>query len=54
MTDPRRIGLVGLGEVGQVLARDLHRAAGVDLCAWDRLFVLDGSEPWRAAERCPS
>jgi 3-hydroxyisobutyrate dehydrogenase-like beta-hydroxyacid dehydrogenase len=53
MTEPRRIGLIGLGEVGQVLARDLHRAAGVDLCAWDRLFVVDGSEPWRAAGALP-
>ena len=48
-TNPRRIGLIGLGEVGQVLANDLHRAGGVDLCAWDRLFAVEGSEPQRAA-----
>ena len=30
MTDPRRVGLIGLGEVGQVLAHDLHRAAEVE------------------------
>ena len=48
-TNPRRIGLLGLGEVGQVLANDLHRAGGVDLCAWDRLFTVEGSEPRRAA-----
>lgn len=51
--DPRRIGLIGLGEVGQVLANDLHQAGGVDLCAWDRLFAVDGSEPWRAAGALP-
>ena len=49
MTSPRRIGLVGLGEVGQVLASDLHRSGGVALCAWDRLFAVEGSEPRRAA-----
>jgi 3-hydroxyisobutyrate dehydrogenase-like beta-hydroxyacid dehydrogenase len=46
---PRRIALIGLGEVGQVLANDLHRAAGVELCAWDRLFPVVGSEPQQAA-----
>jgi 3-hydroxyisobutyrate dehydrogenase-like beta-hydroxyacid dehydrogenase len=46
---PRRIALIGLGEVGQVLANDLHRAAGVGLCAWDRLFPVVGSEPQQAA-----
>jgi 3-hydroxyisobutyrate dehydrogenase-like beta-hydroxyacid dehydrogenase len=46
-TNPRRIGLIGLGEVGQVLASDLQ--GGVDLCAWDRLFAVEGSEPRRAA-----
>lgn len=45
----RRVALIGLGEVGQVLANDLHRAAGVELCAWDRLFPVAGSEPQRAA-----
>jgi len=48
-TNPRRIGLIGLGEVGQVLANDLHRAGGVELCAWDRLFTVESSEPRRAA-----
>jgi 3-hydroxyisobutyrate dehydrogenase-like beta-hydroxyacid dehydrogenase len=47
------IGLIGLGEVGQVLANDLHRKGGVDLCAWDRLFPLEGSEPHRAAAGLP-
>ena len=48
-TNPCRIGLIGLGEVGQVLANDLHRVAGVEVGAWDRLFAVEGSEPRRAA-----
>ena len=46
---PQRIALIGLGEVGQALANDLHRAEGVELCAWDRLFPVVGSEPQQAA-----
>jgi len=46
---PRRIALIGLGEVGQVLAQDLHAVDGVELAAWDRLFPVAGSEPQRAA-----
>jgi 3-hydroxyisobutyrate dehydrogenase-like beta-hydroxyacid dehydrogenase len=49
MTTLRRIALIGLGEVGQVLANDLHGSGGVELSAWDRLFPLAGSEPQRAA-----
>ncbi|HYX74310.1 MAG TPA: DUF1932 domain-containing protein [Steroidobacteraceae bacterium] len=49
MTHELSIGLIGLGEVGQVLADDLHRRAEVALWAWDRLFPVDGSEPRRAA-----
>ena len=48
-TTPCRIGLIGLGEVGRVLANDLHRVAGVEVGAWDRLFAVEGSEPRRAA-----
>jgi 3-hydroxyisobutyrate dehydrogenase-like beta-hydroxyacid dehydrogenase len=44
-----RVALIGLGEVGQVLANGLHQAGGVELSAWDRLFPLAGSEPQRAA-----
>jgi len=47
---PRRVALIGLGEVGQVLANDLHREADVELSAWDRLFPAAGSEPQRAAQ----
>jgi len=49
MTSQRGIALIGLGEVGQVLANDLNRVEGVNLCAWDRLFPVEGSEPRRAA-----
>jgi 3-hydroxyisobutyrate dehydrogenase-like beta-hydroxyacid dehydrogenase len=45
----RRVALIGFGEVGQVLAKDLNRVDGVELAAWDRLFPVDGSEPQRAA-----
>ena len=43
------VALIGLGEVGQVLAHDLQRVEGVRLCAWDRLFAVADSEPQRAA-----
>ncbi len=46
---PRRIALIGLGEVGRTLATDLHRTGGIELCAWDRLFPVAGSEPQRTA-----
>ena len=49
MTRGLSIGLIGLGEVGQVLASDLHRNADITLWAWDRLFPVDGSGPRRAA-----
>jgi 3-hydroxyisobutyrate dehydrogenase-like beta-hydroxyacid dehydrogenase len=45
----QRIALIGLGEVGQVLADDLHRARAVELSTWDRLLPVAGSEPQRAA-----
>jgi 3-hydroxyisobutyrate dehydrogenase-like beta-hydroxyacid dehydrogenase len=44
-----RVALIGLGEVGQVLASDLHRIASVELSAWDRLFPAAGSAPQRSA-----
>jgi len=49
MTGELSIGLIGLGEVGQVLACDLQRNENLTLWAWDRLFPVDGSEPRRAA-----
>jgi len=53
MTQELRIGLIGLGEVGRVLAEDLHREGVVELCAWDRLFPVDGSAPRCAVEELP-
>lgn len=49
---PRRITLVGFGEVGQTLGADL---AGTDLQvhAWDRLFAQGGSAPTRARAALP-
>jgi 3-hydroxyisobutyrate dehydrogenase-like beta-hydroxyacid dehydrogenase len=47
------VGLIGLGEVGQVLATDLNRKSGLELSAWDRLFPLEDSEPRRAARSMP-
>jgi 3-hydroxyisobutyrate dehydrogenase-like beta-hydroxyacid dehydrogenase len=43
------VGLIGLGEVGQVLATDLDRKGGLELAVWDRLFPLEDSAPRRAA-----
>ena len=48
-----RIGLIGLGEVGSVLADDLSAAGGSDLAAWDRLFPVASSVPARAAAQRP-
>jgi 3-hydroxyisobutyrate dehydrogenase-like beta-hydroxyacid dehydrogenase len=53
MTREIHLGLIGLGEVGQVLASDLHLNQGVKLCAWDRLLPLEMSEPQRAAAALP-
>jgi len=53
MTRELQLGLIGLGEVGQVLASDLLLKQGVKLCAWDRLFPLEKSEPQRAAAALP-
>lgn len=44
-----RIALLGYGEVGQILAADLHAAGIRDISAWDRLFPLPASAPSRAA-----
>ena len=52
-TAVRCVALIGLGEVGLVLANDLHRVDGVQLYAWDRLFPVGGSEPQRAAAALP-
>jgi 3-hydroxyisobutyrate dehydrogenase-like beta-hydroxyacid dehydrogenase len=51
MSLPISIALIGYGEVGQVLAADLHVADRHDLVAWDRLFHNGGSAPSIAAAR---
>ncbi|HEY2037515.1 MAG TPA: DUF1932 domain-containing protein [Steroidobacteraceae bacterium] len=43
------IALIGYGEVGQILAADLHAAGIRDISAWDCLFPLSASVPSRAA-----
>lgn len=43
------IALIGYGEVGQILAVDLHAAGARDLVIWDRLFPVLASAPSRAA-----
>jgi 3-hydroxyisobutyrate dehydrogenase-like beta-hydroxyacid dehydrogenase len=48
MNAPRRIGLLGFGEVGQALAADLLAREGVSLVAWDLLLPVAGSVPARA------
>ncbi|HEV2442764.1 MAG TPA: DUF1932 domain-containing protein [Steroidobacteraceae bacterium] len=43
------IALIGYGEVGQILAVDLHAAGARGLAIWDRLFPVPSSVPSRAA-----
>ncbi len=52
--NPQRVGLIGLGEVGQILAEDLVRLARVPVRAWDRLFPVEGSVPQRALRSHPA
>jgi len=52
MSGISRVRLIGLGEVGQILARDLA-AAGVDhITAWDVAFADEASGPSRAVSAC--
>lgn len=43
-----RIALIGYGEVGQILATDLHASGARDIVIWDRLFPIPSSAPSRA------
>ena len=59
--DPKRaVGLLGLGEVGQILAIDIHALTGREIRAYDILFEDPDSQPSLAAadipglERCAS
>ncbi len=44
-----RVALIGLGEVGKILADDLRAAGVAELSAYDVLFADEGSKPSRAA-----
>jgi 3-hydroxyisobutyrate dehydrogenase-like beta-hydroxyacid dehydrogenase len=44
-----RLALIGFGEVGQILAADLHAGGISDVVIWDRLFTLSSSAPSQAA-----
>ncbi|HTK35287.1 MAG TPA: DUF1932 domain-containing protein [Caulobacteraceae bacterium] len=44
-----RVALIGLGEVGQILAQDLRTAGVTDIAAWDIRFADPDSPPSRAA-----
>jgi 3-hydroxyisobutyrate dehydrogenase-like beta-hydroxyacid dehydrogenase len=48
----RRIALIGFGEVGQTLAKDLARVGVDDLAVWDIAFADPQSAQLRAAARC--
>lgn len=49
-----RIALIGYGEVGQILAADLHAAGVNDIVIWDRLFPIRSSAPSRAVASAKS
>ena len=51
MTKITSIALLGFGEVGQALADDLQRHAGITLSAWDIKFAQPQSGPALAAQR---
>jgi 3-hydroxyisobutyrate dehydrogenase-like beta-hydroxyacid dehydrogenase len=46
-----RVGLIGLGEVGAILAEDLRAAGLSDIAAWDIRFADPQSPPSRSAAR---
>jgi 3-hydroxyisobutyrate dehydrogenase-like beta-hydroxyacid dehydrogenase len=45
MSTGMKVGLLGFGEVGQILADDLTGTVGVSLYAYDPLFSSDNSKP---------
>jgi 3-hydroxyisobutyrate dehydrogenase-like beta-hydroxyacid dehydrogenase len=47
-----RVGLIGFGQVGQVLARDLAAAGVAEVAAFDLLFADRQSGPSRALDGC--
>ena len=50
MSPVSRIALIGLGEVGQIIAEDLKAAGFTDIAAWDIRFADPQSPPSRAVE----
>ncbi|HWF98044.1 MAG TPA: DUF1932 domain-containing protein [Steroidobacteraceae bacterium] len=46
---PQRIALLGYGEVGQILEKDLRAAGAREVVIWDRLLPTPASAPSRAA-----
>lgn len=50
---PNSIGLLGLGEVGRILATDIHALTGGAIKAYDILFDDAQSAPSRAAVQLP-
>ncbi|MEI9886143.1 MAG: DUF1932 domain-containing protein [Rhizomicrobium sp.] len=49
MTQPRRMAIIGFGEVGQVFARQFHAAGLTDIALFDILFADAASLPSKAA-----
>lgn len=49
MSSITRVALIGLGEVGQIVAEDLGRAGVTGISAWDIRFADPDSNPSRAA-----
>lgn len=50
MSAIRQVALLGLGEVGSILARDLLARGGIALRLWDRQFDNPGSAPSRTRD----
>jgi 3-hydroxyisobutyrate dehydrogenase-like beta-hydroxyacid dehydrogenase len=51
MTEPLTVCLLGLGEVGSILAEDLLEQSNAHIVVWDRLLERAGSGPARTLER---
>src|ERR1700722_2324918 len=49
-----RVGLIGFGEVGQLLAADLSRSLRSPIKVWDRLFTTPDSIPVLALRQIPN
>jgi 3-hydroxyisobutyrate dehydrogenase-like beta-hydroxyacid dehydrogenase len=47
-----RVGLIGFGQAGQILARELAAAGAADIAAFDVLFADRASGPSRSLDAC--